>query len=95
MTKWHKKGAAAARTGRYRDMYSAWKAAKGKPKLTARDKRIGVTFNGKMVEAQEYFYEGFLSVPKQNPRRKALPIGKLVTVKARRLKNGRVEIYRA
>ena len=67
--KWKQKGAAAARSGRFRDMYSAWNAAKGKPKLTARDRKLGVTFNGKMVDAKEYFFEGFLSVQK-NPKRK-------------------------
>lgn len=34
-------------------------------------------------------------MPKRNGRRNPLPIGKLVTVNAKRLRNGRVEIYAA
>jgi hypothetical protein len=67
MTKWENKGAAAKRSGRYSGMEQAWYAAKGKPKLSARDKRMGVTFSGKMVDAQQAFYKGYHYAGARNP----------------------------
>lgn len=87
---WFTKGARAGNSSKYEDMYEAWKAQKGKP-----------TGYGEGIEAKEYFFEGFLSVPdsykKKIPNSRLIPArikhnGKTYVGKVKRV-NGRVKIF--
>lgn len=87
---WFNKGARAGRSGKYSDMYSAWKAQKGKPKTYTPSGAV----SGKGVEAKEYFFEGYLSVPefkRKNPLSVGLPRNKWVNARIRVTSGGKIQ----
>lgn len=87
MNKWEKRGERAAKSGKWQNAFYAWKDTRGKPAV-----RVGGVMRidpntERYRTARDSFIEGFRS-SKRNP----LPIGKLVTVRAKRLRNGRIEL---